>query len=73
MWVTGQYNSYSINLGGFYGRVMWESSETGFKGSFENWTLKPRFKSLDEAKAAVERLAIRKAEELLAAVNTLRK
>ena len=73
MWVTGRYNSYTLDLAGFCGRVIWESSETGFKGSFENWTLKRRFQSLDEAKAAVENLATRKAEELLAAVVALKK
>ena len=68
MWTEGEYGTWNYNVAGFTGSVSWAVTGGGFVGSFNGWRLKQRYPDCGQAKAAVVRLATRKAAELTAAI-----
>jgi len=69
-WKDTEYGGATISLAGFRGSVSYSLVRgEGFIAQFERWTIKERFKSVDEAKAAVEELANRKCQQLVNALK----
>lgn len=60
-----RYNCHHLMLGGFRLDVSWAMTGSGYVVSFDRVSLKKRFASLPDAKAAALRLARRRLEAAL--------